>query len=130
MIDLVKRFLGSGDFDGGAEGDENVVHGAERNGFECVEIDQDFFELVMGDASVQATAAGLAMALGGLIRVLVNAAAAAGPGPFGLPGAATGYMVVYGIEIALLLITIVATIPLIAGRSSPPALAPQPGPSA
>ena len=80
--------------------------------------------------AVQATAAGLAMALSGLIRDLVNAATAAGPGPFGLPGAATGYMVVYGIEIALLLVTIVATIPLIAGRSSPPALAPQPGPSA
>ena len=78
--------------------------------------------------AVQATAAGLAMALSGLIRDLVNATA--GAGLFGLPATANGYMVVYGIEIALLLVTIVATIPLIAGRSAPPALAPQPGSSA
>ena len=77
--------------------------------------------------AVQATAAGLAMALSGLIRDLVNATA--GAGLFGLPATANGYMVVYGIEIALLLVTIVATIPLIAGRSAPPALAPQPGSS-
>jgi MFS transporter, BCD family, chlorophyll transporter len=65
--------------------------------------------------AVQATAAGLAMALSGTVRDLVNAAMGATDGLWGLAAAAHGYMAVYALEIALLLVTIVATVPLIAG---------------
>ena len=65
--------------------------------------------------AVQATAAGLAMALSGTLRDLVNAVGVA-HAPWGLPGAANGYLAVYGLEILLLLVTIVATLPLIRGR--------------
>ncbi len=58
--------------------------------------------------AVQATAAGLAVALGGLIRDLASVAG----------GAAGGYMVVYSLEVLLLLATLVAMSPLLrrAGR--------------
>jgi BCD family chlorophyll transporter-like MFS transporter len=57
--------------------------------------------------AVQATAAGVAMALGGILRDV--AAALAAQGFFGpaLVGPATGYAFVYGIEIVLLVATIV-----------------------
>ncbi len=63
--------------------------------------------------AVQATAAGVAMALSGTIRDLVNLTADATGGLWGLPGAANGYMTVYALEILLLLIAIVASIPLL-----------------
>jgi BCD family chlorophyll transporter-like MFS transporter len=68
--------------------------------------------------AVQATAAGLGIALSGGIRDLVNAALGTTEGPLGFAGAASGYVTVYGIEIALLLVTIVATIPLIRQTSA------------
>lgn len=55
--------------------------------------------------AVQATAAGAAIALGAMLRDLVSAAAAAGP--------VTGYVVVYGLEIALLIGTLIALGPLV-----------------
>jgi BCD family chlorophyll transporter-like MFS transporter len=55
--------------------------------------------------AVQATAAGLAMAAGGVIRDV--AAAWTGPGPAG------AYAVVYGLEVALLLGTVIAMLPLV-----------------
>ena len=55
------------------------------------------------------------MALSGTLRDLVNAMDFA-HAPWGLPGAANGYLAVYGLEILLLLVTIVATLPLIRGR--------------
>jgi BCD family chlorophyll transporter-like MFS transporter len=55
--------------------------------------------------AVQASAAGVAVAAGGIIRDVVAAHGA------GL-GDATPYIVVYGIEIALLLTTLVAMVPL------------------
>jgi BCD family chlorophyll transporter-like MFS transporter len=57
--------------------------------------------------AVQATAAGIAVALGGIVRDTASALAA--QGLFGPAAAqpATGYAVVYGIEIALLVATIV-----------------------
>jgi MFS transporter, BCD family, chlorophyll transporter len=59
--------------------------------------------------AVQASAAGLAIALGGIIRDLVTAAM-----PPGSSGAdAAGYIVVYGIEAALLFATLLAMAPLI-----------------
>jgi MFS transporter, BCD family, chlorophyll transporter len=67
--------------------------------------------------AVQATAAGLAMALSGTLRDLVNAATGAADGLWGLAAAANGYMAVYALEIVLLLVTIVATLPLIARKS-------------
>jgi len=63
--------------------------------------------------AAQATAAGLGIALGGLIRDLVAGLAASGAlGPV-LQGPATGYSVVYHIEIALLFLTLAALGPLV-----------------
>ena len=62
--------------------------------------------------AVQATAVGIAMAMSGAIRDLVNLLWGASDGLWGLPGVAMGYMTVYTIEISLLLITIIATLPL------------------
>ncbi|MEM7706246.1 MAG: PucC family protein [Pseudomonadota bacterium] len=66
--------------------------------------------------AVQATAAGVAMAASGVIRDLVNLIAGLTDNLWGFATAATGYMTVYTIEIVLLLITIVATAPLIMRR--------------
>jgi hypothetical protein len=55
------------------------------------------------------------MALSGPIRDLVNAGI--GEHSFlGLPGSANGYVTVYVLEILLLVVTIVATLPLIERR--------------
>lgn len=70
--------------------------------------------------AVQATGAGLGMALSGTIRDVVNAALGATEGPSGFAGAASGYVAVYGLEIALLLVTLVASIPLIRHAASRP----------
>jgi BCD family chlorophyll transporter-like MFS transporter len=61
--------------------------------------------------AVQATAAGTAMALGGVLRDVL--AAAAGPSP---AGRAMGYVAVYALEIALLLAALVALLPLLRRR--------------
>jgi BCD family chlorophyll transporter-like MFS transporter len=63
--------------------------------------------------AVQATAAGLGVALSGAIRDLVNALLGSTDGPLGLAGAASGYVTVYALEMVLLVVTIAATIPLI-----------------
>ncbi len=63
--------------------------------------------------AVQATAAGVAVAAGGLLR---DAAQALGPGwigPTPWPGAATGYAFVYAIEIVLLIATVWVMRPLV-----------------
>jgi MFS transporter, BCD family, chlorophyll transporter len=58
--------------------------------------------------AVQATAGGIGIGLGGVIRDVVVAS------PFGQSfGAATGYTVVYAIEILLLVITLIAMFPLV-----------------
>jgi len=56
--------------------------------------------------AVQATAAGLAIGLGGIIRDLIVALDAANWVPEGLIGPATGYSFVYCLEIVLLVATI------------------------
>jgi MFS transporter, BCD family, chlorophyll transporter len=61
--------------------------------------------------AVQATAAGLAIALGGIIRDLVTAVA-----PQNSFGTATGYIAVYAIEVVLLFATLLAMAPLIRRR--------------
>ncbi|MCR9221947.1 MAG: PucC family protein [Alphaproteobacteria bacterium] len=66
--------------------------------------------------SVQATAAGVALALSGALRDLVDAAVGASETVWIFTGAAMGYVTVYALEIGLLLVTIAAILPLV-GRS-------------
>jgi BCD family chlorophyll transporter-like MFS transporter len=63
--------------------------------------------------AVQASAAGLAIALGGIIRDLV-----AGLDLRSALGPATGYVCVYGLELVLLLATLVAMVPLLDPRAA------------
>ncbi len=63
--------------------------------------------------AVQATAAGVAMAASGVIRDVVNAFAPLSSDLRGVAGDAGGYVAVYALEIALLLVTIGATVPLV-----------------
>jgi BCD family chlorophyll transporter-like MFS transporter len=67
--------------------------------------------------AVQATCAGLAIALGGAVRDLVTGLATHGSLGPALTGAATGYSVVYHIEIGLLFATLVAIGPLVRSGS-------------
>ncbi len=66
--------------------------------------------------AVQATAAGVGMALSGVIRDLVNAALGAVEQVWGVAASAAGYITVYSLEIVLLVVTIAATLPLIRRR--------------
>ncbi|WP_227698591.1 BCD family MFS transporter [Sphingomonas hengshuiensis] len=69
--------------------------------------------------AVQATCAGLAIAIGAFVRDMVSAAAVAQDlGPT-LAGPATGYTFVYCVEIMLLLATLVALGPLVGGTRNP-----------
>ncbi|MEL7345929.1 MAG: MFS transporter, partial [Pseudomonadota bacterium] len=63
--------------------------------------------------AAQATAAGLAIALGGTIRDGVNALSDAGLLSEALTNSATGYSVVYHLEIGLLFATLIAVGPLV-----------------
>ena len=73
---------------------------------------------------------GVAMALSGAIRDLVNAVGTAARGLWGLATAANGYLTVYALEVALLLVAIVAIMPLVARKTpAPRALALGVGPS-
>jgi BCD family chlorophyll transporter-like MFS transporter len=65
--------------------------------------------------AVQATGAGLGMALSGVLRDLVTAFSDPTQGPWGLVPAASGYFAVYAIEIGLLLLALVAVAPLVRG---------------
>jgi len=67
--------------------------------------------------AVQATAVGVAMAMSGAIRDLVNWLWGSSDGLWGLPGVAMGYFTVYTIEISLLCITLIATFPLMQGQN-------------
>jgi BCD family chlorophyll transporter-like MFS transporter len=77
--------------------------------------------------AVQASAAGIAVAMSGVMRDVFGGMAAANRFGAALAGPATGYMSVYALEVLLLLATIVAMAPLIrpdavrpANASSPP----------
>jgi len=63
--------------------------------------------------AVQATAAGLAMGISGALRDAMTAGLAAFDRVLGVAATAGAYISVYGLEIVLLLITVVATVPLI-----------------
>jgi BCD family chlorophyll transporter-like MFS transporter len=67
--------------------------------------------------AVQATASGLAIALGGALRDIVGGWAASGALGEALSEPATAYSVVYHVEIALLFATLVAIGPLVRNRS-------------
>ena len=70
--------------------------------------------------AAQATAAGLAIALGGTLRDVVNAHATSGGWGAAMLTPATGYSFVYHLEIALIFLTLVVLGPLVrAGRSDP-----------
>ncbi|UZK69553.1 BCD family MFS transporter [Sphingomonas sp. S1-29] len=74
--------------------------------------------------SVQATCAGAAIAIGGIARDLISTAAVADGFGATLANPATGYGVVYCVEILLLLGTLVALGPLVRGRIDAPRPAP------
>lgn len=67
--------------------------------------------------AVQATAAGVGMALSGAIRDGVNVVFGSTGEVLGFAGVAAGYVTVYALEIALLFVTIAATIPLLRRRT-------------
>ena len=64
--------------------------------------------------AVQATAAGVGVALGGVIRDLVALMLGEDGRVFGFGGTAGGYLAVYALEIILLAIAVAATLPLLA----------------
>ncbi|MDP5053563.1 MAG: PucC family protein, partial [Congregibacter sp.] len=63
--------------------------------------------------AVQATAAGIGVALSGIIRDVVNAVEASSIAGATNSASASGYMTVYSIEIALLIITLILIAPLL-----------------
>jgi BCD family chlorophyll transporter-like MFS transporter len=67
--------------------------------------------------AAQATAAGLSIFIGGALRDVVGAAAVSGSLGSGLASPATGYSVVYHVEIALLFMTLIALGPLVRARA-------------
>lgn len=66
--------------------------------------------------AVQATGAGIAVALGGILRDVFGAMASHGLFGHALTGPATGYVFVYALEIVLLVATVVAMLPLMRSR--------------
>jgi BCD family chlorophyll transporter-like MFS transporter len=68
--------------------------------------------------AVQALAAGLAIATGGFVSDAISSLAASGRLGPALVSRATGYDVVYGIELILLLATMVAIGPLVRPRAA------------
>jgi BCD family chlorophyll transporter-like MFS transporter len=69
--------------------------------------------------AVQATGAGLGMVLSGVLRDGIHAVAGGGAGPWGLDGAAYGYLGVYVVELTLLAITAAVIVPLLRGGPRP-----------
>ena len=75
---------------------------------------------------MQATAAGLAIAIGGLLRDVLSGLAAEGTLGEAMSGPATGYVAVYIVEIALLFVTLAVVGPLVRGTGGTRSR-PQPG---
>ncbi|RYF40942.1 MAG: MFS transporter, partial [Comamonadaceae bacterium] len=83
---------------------------------------QDQNGLALGAwGAVQATAAGLAIAAGGVLRDGISALAAQGALGPALTSPSIGYSFVYHLEIALLFATLVALGPLVRPAPRPPA---------
>jgi BCD family chlorophyll transporter-like MFS transporter len=82
--------------------------------------------LVLGAwGAVQATCAGIAVALGGALRDAVSSAATAGWLGEVLQHPATGYVVVYHLELGLLFATLIAIGPLVRRHAAAPSLQPE-----
>jgi MFS transporter, BCD family, chlorophyll transporter len=80
---------------------------------------QGLHGLVIGAwGAVQATCAGLAMALGGALRDLIGSLAASGALGSALDAPSTGYGFVYYLELILLLATLVVIGPLVRARAA------------
>ncbi len=73
--------------------------------------------------AVQASAAGLAVAFGGIVRDLVNGMQGLSVLGVSLAGPATAYSLVYTIEIVLLVVTLAAMLPLMRRRTPQPVAA-------
>ena len=76
--------------------------------------------------AAQATAAGLSTLIGGATRDSVNMVAMSGAWGEALQSPATGYSVVYHLEIALLFVTLIVLGRLISQSRSTPTLNPKP----
>ena len=88
--------------------------------------ERDLTGMVLGAwGAVQATAAGAAMALGGVVRAAAGHLALQGWLGESLVSKATGYSFVFHLEIYLLFVVLVALGPLVRRRSTPPARAHQ-----
>jgi MFS transporter, BCD family, chlorophyll transporter len=77
---------------------------------------------------VQATCAGIAIALGGALRDVVSHAATAGWLGEALQSPATGYATVYHVELALLFATLIVLGPLVRRGAIPQRTAPPTSP--
>jgi BCD family chlorophyll transporter-like MFS transporter len=75
--------------------------------------------------AVQASCAGVAVALGGAVRDVVSHLAVSGTLGEALANPATGYSVVYHVELALLFVTLIAIGPLVRRAGALPRPAPQ-----
>ncbi len=92
-------------------------HGMNGTG----ERSEPMYGLVLGAwGAVQATCAGVAIALGGALRDIVSHAAAQGWLGEALQSPATGYAAVYHLELALLFATLIALGPLVRRASAAP----------
>ena len=86
---------------------------------------KEFVGLALGAwGAVQATAAGLSVALGGALRDLVSGLASNGALGTALALPVTGYSFVYHVEMVLLFITLIAIGPLVRRASDPASLSP------
>jgi MFS transporter, BCD family, chlorophyll transporter len=65
--------------------------------------------------AVQASAAGLAVALGGILRDVIDSTAVQSQLPPSIAGPASGYVFVYSLEIVLLVMALVVAAPLVRG---------------
>jgi BCD family chlorophyll transporter-like MFS transporter len=80
---------------------------------------QGFVGLALGAwGAVQATAAGVAIATGGMLRDAVSGLASAGALGTALADPVTGYGVVYHVEMLLLFVTLIAIGPLVGRRTA------------
>jgi BCD family chlorophyll transporter-like MFS transporter len=94
------------------------AHGTLTASMEAAETEDRGLALGAWGAA-QATAAGLAIAASGLINDTASALASRGAFGDALVSPATGYGIVYGVEIFLLLATVVAIGPLVRFARSP-----------
>ena len=91
-------------------------------GMEC----KEFVGLALGAwGAVQATAAGISVALGGALRDVISGLASSGALGTALVQPVTGYSFVYHIEMVLLFITLIAIGPLVRRASDPVSPSPE-----